>query len=72
MDIESTKNYSFPPEKVNALLTSIANDHKIEIFNPAQNLCSPAGCKFKSNNRPFYYDNQHLTHLGSSYALEGL
>lgn len=72
MDIESTKDYSFPPEKVNALLTSIANDHKIEIFDPAQNLCSPAGCKFKSNNRPFYYDNQHLTHLGSSYALEGL
>ncbi|MGQ8704756.1 acyltransferase family protein [Serratia sp. TSA_198.1] len=72
LNSESTTDYRLPQEKVNALLASVANDHSIEIFNPVQNLCDVTGCKFKSNNRPLYYDNQHLTYLGSAYALHGL
>ncbi len=69
---ESTNDYRLPKEQVNALLASVASDHRIEVFNPVQNLCNTSGCKFQSNNRPFYYDNQHLTYLGSAYALNGL
>lgn len=72
LDSESTNDYRLPKEKVNTLLTSVAKDYHIEVFNPTQNLCGVLGCKFKSNNRPLYYDDQHLTYLGSAHALNGM
>ncbi|CAI1970971.1 O-acetyltransferase OatA [Serratia quinivorans] len=69
---ESTNDYRLPNEEVNTLLATIAGKHRIEVFNPVPNLCDAIGCKFKSNNRPFYYDDQHLTYLGSTYALNGM
>ncbi|CAI0896240.1 acyltransferase family protein [Serratia quinivorans] len=72
LDNESTDDYRLPKEKVNTLLTSVAKAQHIEVFNPTKNLCDTAGCKFKSNNRPLYYDDQHLTYLGSAHALNGM
>jgi peptidoglycan/LPS O-acetylase OafA/YrhL len=72
LESESTNDYHLPKEKVNALLTSVAKDHHIEVFNPTKNLCNVLGCKFKSNNRPLYYDDQHLTYLGSAQALNDM
>lgn len=69
---EFTDRYQLPHSDVNDLLTSIAQEKGIRKFNPADNLCDNTGCKFKSKDRPFYYDNQHLTTLGSIYALHGL
>ncbi|MBN5408485.1 acyltransferase [Serratia marcescens] len=69
---EFTVRYQLPHSDVNDLLTSIAQEKGIRKFNPADNLCDNTGCKFKSKDRPFYYDNQHLTTLGSIYALHGL
>ncbi|TFZ50265.1 acyltransferase [Serratia proteamaculans] len=72
LDNEATNDYRLPKKEVNILLTSVAKNHHIEVFNPAKNLCDTLGCKFKSNNRPLYYDDQHLTYLGSAQALNGM
>ncbi|WP_010513305.1 acyltransferase family protein [Komagataeibacter oboediens] len=48
---------------------AVADTADVTYFSLADGLCSPAGCKFRTGNDPFYVDQQHLSRGGADFLL---
>lgn len=57
--------------QIDSLLNALGED-KVLVYDPKHDLCSQLGCRYISNNRALYFDNQHLNKVGSILALSDL
>ncbi|WP_010508536.1 acyltransferase family protein [Komagataeibacter europaeus] len=51
---------------------AVADGQDVSYFALADGLCSPAGCKFRNGDNPFYVDPQHLSRAGADFLLARL
>lgn len=51
------------------MLTQVANEQGATVIDPAPYFCQQGKCMAEYNNRPIYYDDDHLSEYGNKFLL---
>ena len=66
-----SETYREQDEAAADVINSVAAQYNVSIFDPKKNLCSN-DCLFFRDQRPLFWDEEHVTPVGGEVALAGL